>query len=72
MVLGYLGRISRFLRDESCLLARAGLGSKWIHRGEIRILGVNFSEGDEIVCTKESGGNPSMEAATRVHDVRTH
>jgi len=59
------------LRDESCLLAGAGLRSQWIRRAEIKILGVNFSEGDEVVCTKESGGNPSMEAATRVHDVRT-
>jgi hypothetical protein len=38
---------------------------------EIQILGVNFSDGDEVVCTKESYGNPPIEATTRLHDVRT-
>jgi hypothetical protein len=38
---------------------------------EIQILGVNFEEGGEVVCTKESEGNPPIEAIARLHDVRT-
>ena len=38
---------------------------------EIQILGVNFDEGDEVVCTKQSFGNPPIQASTRLHDVRT-
>jgi len=38
---------------------------------EVQILGVNFNEGDEVVCSKESEANPSIEATTRLHDVRT-
>jgi hypothetical protein len=38
---------------------------------EIQILGVNFEEGGEVICTKESEGNASIEATARLHDVRT-
>src|SRR5438132_7295694 len=38
---------------------------------EIQILGVNFDERDEVVCTKQVFGNPPIQTGTRVHDVRT-
>lgn len=37
---------------------------------EIQILGVGFSEGHAVVCSKQMGGQPQPEARTRVHDVR--
>lgn len=37
---------------------------------EIQILGVGFSEGHAVVCSKQIGGQPQPEARTRVHDVR--
>lgn len=37
---------------------------------EIQILGVGFSEGHAVVCSKQIGGQPQSETQTRVHDVR--
>lgn len=37
---------------------------------EIQILGVGFAEGDPVVCSKQMGSQPQIEARTRVHDVR--
>ncbi|HKM81907.1 MAG TPA: hypothetical protein VJY15_13220 [Candidatus Acidoferrum sp.] len=37
----------------------------------IEMVCVNFDEGDEVVCSKESSGNPPIEATARLHDVRT-
>lgn len=37
---------------------------------EIQILGVGFAEGDPVVCSKQTGSQPQIEARTRVHDVR--
>lgn len=41
------------------------------HSPEIQILGVNFDEGDEVVCTKQYMDNPPIRATARLHDVRT-
>lgn len=37
---------------------------------EIQILGVGFSEGHVVVCSKEIGNQRQPEARTRIHDVR--
>jgi hypothetical protein len=37
---------------------------------EIQVLGVGFSEGTAITCSKQIGGSPGTEARTSVHDVR--
>ncbi len=37
----------------------------------IEMVCVNFDEGDEVVCSKESYGNPPIEATDRLHDGRT-
>ena len=38
---------------------------------EVQILGFNFGDGDEVVCTKQVMDNPPIKAVAHLHEVRT-